>query len=50
MVFDNLHYSCSAEASQRLGVPVLAALLRNIEGVAHVILARLRELAQVLKT
>lgn len=48
VVRDNLHHPCSAEAGEGFCVPMLASPLREIKGIAHMILYGLRELAQIL--
>lgn len=49
-VLDYFHYSRSAKAAQRLCIAVLAAALRDVQGVAHVILNWLGKGAQILAT
>jgi len=45
MVLDDFHYSRSAEARQRLRVPVPASSLGDVEGIANMILDWFGELA-----
>ena len=48
IILDDLHHSGPAEAGQCLRVPMLAALLRDIQRIAHMVLYRIGELAQIL--
>jgi len=48
MVVDDFDNSSPSETGENLRVPVLAAPLGEIQGIAHVILYALRELAQIL--
>ena len=48
MIPDYLHDSSTAEAAMRFRVVVLAATLRNVQGIAHVILDGLGKRAQIL--
>ena len=49
IVLDDFHNPCPAEATERLRVAVLAAWLRDIQGIAHVILYRIGELDKSLR-
>ena len=48
IVLNDFHNARTAETPQRLRVPVLATPLCDLQCIAHAILYRLRELAQIL--
>jgi hypothetical protein len=47
-ILDYLHHAGSSEPAQGLRIAVLAAALRNVEGVTYMILNRLGKCPQVL--
>jgi hypothetical protein len=48
IILDHFHHPSPAKTSQGLRVAVLAAALRDVQGIAHVILYVLGEFAQIL--
>jgi len=48
MRVDDLHNARAAKALQRFGVVMFAAFLRDIEGLAHAILHRVRKFLKIL--
>ena len=47
-ILDDFHNSSTPKAAQRFRIAMLAAPLRNVQGLAHVVLDWLRKRAQIL--